>query len=379
MQSSSEGRELPPQPISRRRLLKAGAAAAIGAAGIGLAACASEDEKEEVAMPTAATQPRPAITGPAVETMTGPISTADLGFTLMHEHIFSRSEGVEHNFPFVWDEQAELDHAVDLLSALKAKGVDTIVDPTVLGLGRDVPLLLPVVEKAGSQVIAATGIYTYNELPHYFQGRSVDRMADLFVHDITQGIQGSDVKAGVLKCATDEPGVTPGVEKVLRAVARAHVRTGVPITTHTHAATQRGLQQQDIFASEGVDLRRVIIGHSGDSEDLDYLTKLLDRGSYIGMDRFGLEVILSTEKRVAVIAKLCQMGYAERMVLSHDAMVYFDWYEPEIVKAFGPNWNYFHIVDNVVPALLEAGVSQEQIDVMTRENPRRIFENVGTY
>ena len=83
--------------------------------------------------------------------------------------------------------------------------------------------------------------------------------------------------------------------------------------------------------------------------------------------------------RVAVIAKLCQMGYAERMVLSHDAMVYFDWYEPEVAKAFGPNWNYFHIVDNVIPALLEAGVSQQQIDIMTRENPRRIFESVGTY
>jgi phosphotriesterase-related protein len=380
MQSSSEERELLPQRLSRRRLLKAGAAAAIGAAGMGLAACAGEDKEGEVTTPiAAATKTRPTITGPAVETMSGPISTADLGFTLMHEHIFSRSEGVEYNFPFVWDQQAELDKAVEMLTALKTKGVSTILDATALGLGRDVPLLLPVVEEAGIQVIAATGIYTYNELPYYFQGRSVDRMADVFVHDITQGIQGTDVKAGVLKCATDEPGVTPGVEKVLRAVARAHLRTGVTITTHTHAATKRGLEQQDIFKSEGVDLRRVIIGHSGDSEDLDYLTKLVDNGSYIGMDRFGLEVILSTEKRVAVIAKLCQMGYAERMVLSHDAMVYFDWYEPEVAKAFGPNWNYFHIVDNVIPALLEAGVSQEQIDVMTRENPRRIFENVGIY
>ena len=376
---SIEERELLPQRLSRRRLLKAGAAAAIGAAGMGLAACAGENEKGEVTMPTAASRARPTITGPAVETMSGPISTADLGFTLMHEHIFSRSEGVEYNFPFVWDQQAELDRAVEMLTALKTKGVSTILDATALGLGRDVPLLLPVVEEAGIQVIAATGIYTYNELPHYFQGRSVDRMADVFVHDITQGTQGSDVKAGVLKCATDEPGVTPGVEKVLRAAARAHLRTGVPITTHTHAATKRGLEQQDIFKSEGVDLRRVIIGHSGDSEDLDYLTKLVDNGSYIGMDRFGLEVILSTEKRVAVIAKLCQMGYAGRMVLSHDAMVYFDWYEPEVAKAFGPNWNYFHIVDNVIPALLQAGVSQEQVDTMTRGNPRRIFENVGTY
>jgi len=330
-------------------------------------------------MTTAATPTRTAIGEPSVETMSGPISTADLGFTLMHEHIFLRSEGVEHNFPFVWDQQAELDHAVELLSALKAKGVDTILDATVLGIGRDVPLLLPVVEKAGIQVIAATGIYTYNDIPYYFQNRDIDDMADLFVRDIEVGIQGTDVKAAVLKCATDEPGVTPGVEKVLRAVARAHLRTGVLISTHTHAPTQRGLEQQDIFASEGVDLRRAIIGHSGDSEDLDYLTKLLDRGSYIGMDRFGLDIYLPDEKRVATVAKLCGMGYAERMLLSHDAAVYIDMYKPEVIKAYVPNWSYFHIVDNVIPALLEAGVSQEQIDMMTRENPRRIFESVGTY
>lgn len=325
------------------------------------------------------TPARREVTGPAVETLTGPISTADLGFTLMHEHIFSLSEGVEFQFPFVWDKEAEANRAVETLQQLKTKGVDTILDASVLGLGRDVPLLITIAERAGINVLPATGIYTYDELPHYFLGRSVDRMADAFVHDIEEGIQGTQVRAAVIKCATDAPGVTPGVEKVLRASAQTHLRTGVPITTHTQASTRRGLEQQDIFAAEGVDLSRVIIGHSGDSEDVDYLTTLVDRGSYIGMDRFGLEGILSTEKRVAVIARLCEMGYAERMVLSHDAMAFFDWFEPEVGKSLGGNWNYFHIVDNVLPALLEAGVTQAQIDAMTRENPRRIFENVSTY
>jgi phosphotriesterase-related protein len=204
-------------------------------------------------------------------------------------------------------------------------------------------------------------------------------MTDLFVTDITKGIQGTPVKAAILKCATDAPGFTPGVKKVLRAVARAHRRTGVPISTHTHAATQRGLEQQDIFAAEGVDLGRVIIGHSGDSDDLDYLTKLLDRGSYIGMDRFGLDAYLPEEKRISTIANLCQKGWAERMVLSHDTMVYFDVFELGTIETIRHNWNYFHIVNNIIPKLLEAGVSPEQIDLMTRDNPRRIFENVGTY
>ena len=322
---------------------------------------------------------RSTINGPMVETMNGPISTADLGFTLMHEHIIVRSEGMAKNFPQVWNPQPVLDKAVELLTALKARGVDTIVDLTVLGLGRDVPLLLPVVEKTGIQVIAATGFYFFNDLPPYFRDRDADEMAGLFVGDITEGIQGTRVKAAILKCATDAPGVTPGIEKLLRAVARAHLRTGVPICTHTHAATRRGLEQQDIFAAEGVDLNRVIIGHSGDSDNLDYLTKLLDRGSYIGMDRFGLDFFLPEEKRIATIAKLCQMGWAERMVLSHDAMVYFDVYELGVIESFRPNWNYFHIVNNIIPKLLEAGVGPKQIDIMTRDNPRRIFENVETY
>ncbi len=293
METSDEESNLLRTPVSRRWVLKTGAVAALGAAGLALVACNEESEKKEgTAMTAESAQPRPTLSGPSVETMTGPISTSDLGFTLMHEHIIVQAEGVAHNFPQIWEPQAELDKTLKVLKDLKAKGVDTILDLTVLGIGRDVPLLLPVVKEAGINVIAATGLYTFNELPTYFQVRDVDAMADLFVSDITEGIQGTDVKAAVLKCATDAPGVTPGVEKVLRAAARAHLRTGVPISTHTHAGMRRGLEQQDLFESEGVDLRRVIIGHSGDSEDLDYLTKLADRGSYLGMDRFGIDIIL---------------------------------------------------------------------------------------
>jgi len=225
----------------------------------------------------------------------------------------------------------------------------------------------------------ATGLYTYNELPRYFHNRDADVMTDLFVHDITEGIQGTNVKAAILKCATDEQGVTSGVEKVLRAVARAHRRTGVPISTHTHVGTHRGLEQQDVFEQEGVDLGRVVIGHSGDSEDLDYLQALMKRRSFIGMDRFGVDVYLATEKRVATIAKLCESGYAGQMVLSHDASCYFDWFPQEAIRATLPNWHFRHISEDVLPALRQAGVSDAQIRQMTVENPRRIFEQQGAY
>jgi phosphotriesterase-related protein len=316
---------------------------------------------------------------PTVPTATGPIDTSTIGFTLMHEHILVLSEGLSTAFPHLWDREVRIKQAAGALSEAKAHGVDTIVDLTVLGLGRDVALAREVSQQSGVNVICATGLYTYDEVPHYFVARDVDHMAGLFIRDIEQGVQNTDIRAGILKVATDEKGVTQGVEKVLRAVARAHRRTGVPISTHTHAATQRGLDQQRVFTEEGVDLTRVVIGHSGDTEDIAYLEKLIGAGSYVGMDRFGLEQLLPTEKRVATIVKLCERGHAQKIVLSHDTSCYMDWYPWEMLKAAAPKWNFLHIPDDVTPALRAAGVPDDQIRAMTTDNPRRIFEAQGSY
>ena len=310
-----------------------------------------------------------------VNSVAGPLDTADLGFTLMHEHILVDSPGVEANF-HVWDRQHEIENAVAKLKDVMARGVSTLVDLTP-GDWRDIPFVQEVVRRTGMQVIVATGIYY--DVPRYFQGRTADHAAELFVRDIQEGIADTGVKAAIIKCATDEAGIDEQVGKMLRAAAKAHRATGVPISTHTHAASQVGLKQQDIFQEEGVDLSRAIIGHSGDSEDIDYLKRLMDRGSYIGMDRFGLDMFLPTDKRVATIAKLCQMGYVEKMVLSHDANCYFDWYDVSFIRQAAPNWHFNYIPDEVIPALRQAGVSEEHIRTMTIDNPRRIFERQGAY
>ena len=315
---------------------------------------------------------------PTVNTVSGPIDTADLGFTLMHEHIIVESPGVKENFPIL-DRQAEIQKAVGKLKDVMARGVKTLVDLTP-GDWRDIPLVKEVVAGSGMQVIVATGIYW--EVPQHFRattGRSVDYIAELFIRDIRDGIMDTGVRAGIIKCATDEPGVTPDVERILQAAARAQRATGVPISTHTHPASEVGLKQQDVFESEGVDLSRVVIGHSGDSEDIVYLRKLCDRGSYIGMDRFGVDVFLPTPNRVATIATMCELGYAEKMVLSHDASCYFGWVDPPLREKLVPNWHFNHIPDDVIPALKEAGVSEEQVRTMTVDNPRRIFERQGAY
>lgn len=315
---------------------------------------------------------------PAVNSVSGPLDTADLGFTLMHEHIMVQSPGVKENFP-VYDREAEIEKAARKLRDVQERGVGTLVDLTV-GDWRDIPFVKEAVARSGAQVIVATGLYW--EVPHFFRaqsGRSVDYIADLFVRDITDGIMDTGVKAGIIKCATDEPGVTPDVERILRAAAKAHRATGVPISTHTHAASGAGLKQQDVFESEGVDLTRTVIGHSGDSEDLEYLKKLMERGSYIGMDRFGVDLFLPTDRRVTTIAKLCEMGYAGQMVLSHDAACYFDWVDPNLLSGALPNWHFNHIPDDVIPALKQAGVTDGQVRTMTVDNPRRIFERQGAY
>jgi phosphotriesterase-related protein len=173
--------------------------------------------------------------------------------------------------------------------------------------------------------------------------------------------------------------VTLENERVLRSVARIHRETGVPISTHTHARTERGLDQQHIFAEEGVDLGRVIIGHSGDTADLAYLERLIDAGSYLGMDRFGIDVLLPFEERVNTVAALCGRGYADRMVLSQDYAVFMDILPWEAVPQLLPRWSYLHIHRDVLPALRERGVTEEQIEQMLVANPRAIFEAQGGY
>src|SRR5258708_15970747 len=218
----------------------------------------------------------------------------------MHEHIFVLSTEIMLNYPEAWgDEERRIQEAVARLNELSLRGIETVVDLTVIGLGRYIPRIQRIAAETPLNIIVATGIYTYNDVPFYFHFRGPgtvldgpELMIEMFVRDIRQGIADTNVKAGILKCATDAPGVTPGVERVLRAVAQAHRQTGVPISTHTHARSRPGLEQQRIFREEGVDLSRVVIGHSGDTTDLDYLEALIANGSYLGMARFGIDTIL---------------------------------------------------------------------------------------
>jgi phosphotriesterase-related protein len=315
-----------------------------------------------------------------VETVRGPIDVGLLGTTLMHEHVFVLNEEIRQNYPGDWDEPARVEHAAAQLNKAVAAGITAIADPTVIGLGRDISRIQRVAARTPMHIIAATGLYTWNDVPFYFRYRTrrmtasgEDPMTDCFVGDLTEGIAGTGVKAAFLKCAVDEAGLTRGVERVLRAVARAHVLTGAPVTVHTHPGTRNGLDVLRVLREFDVDLSRVVIGHSGDSKDPDYLAEVADAGCLLGMDRFGIGMSPSLERRADVITELCRRGYADRIVLSHDAACYIDWFPHDEARA----GNYTFIHEVVLPALRERGVTDEEIDLMLVGNPRRYFTGAG--
>jgi phosphotriesterase-related protein len=325
---------------------------------------------------------------PTVETVRGPIDTSDMGPTLMHEHVFVLSTEHVQNYGAGdwWDEDERVADAVAQLDGLKALGIDTIVDPTVWGLGRYIPRVQRVAEQTDINIIVATGLYTYDEIPHQYEHRGPgllldlprDPMVDDFTRDIRDGIAGTGVKAAFLKCVVEAKGLTPGVERNLRACAATHRETGAPITVHTSVGNQAGRLALQVFRDEGVDLTKVVIGHAGDSNDLDYLSELAEAGCLLGMDRFGLDIYNPTSARVETIVALAERGYADRMVLAHDASCYIDYFpgvEGQAAKEqIAPNWNYTHISKDVLPMLQEQGVTEEQIRQMLVEAPRRYFE-----
>jgi phosphotriesterase-related protein len=253
-----------------------------------------------------------------VQTARGPVGVGRLGRVLMHEHVFVMTADVQQNYPEEWgDEEARVADAVRRLSELPRNGIGTIVDVTVVGQGRDIKRIAASLPDLN--IVVATGIYTFDEVPLFFSRRPKETMTDFFIRDITEGIADTGIRAGMLKCAVDVKGLTEGVERVLRAVARAHARTGVPITIHTHSAGQHGPRILDVLRSEDVDLSLVVLGHSGDAVGHpDYLERMAQAGLTLGMDRFGLDHFASFQQRCDLVAELCRRGYADRMVLSHD-------------------------------------------------------------
>jgi phosphotriesterase-related protein len=305
------------------------------------------------------------------------VAVDDLGRTLMHEHVFVMDPEALQNWghaygPLYWNERERVEDAIAKLTRVREAGIRTIVDPTAPGLGRYVPRVHEVAQAAGLQLIVATGVYAFLELPGFLAYRPTSAIASLFVRELTEGIDDTGVRAAFLKCAVERHGVIGDVPRILQAVAIAANETGAPVMVHSNAAERTGLLALQTLTGHGVDPSRIVIAHAGDSNDLDYLRAIADTGAWLGCDRFGIEHFNPLEDRIRTLIALLVQGYGDRIHLSHDAACFYDFMVGDPFFA-DEKPDYLLISNRVVPALLHAGVTEEQVDQMMVENPKRFF------
>jgi phosphotriesterase-related protein len=313
-----------------------------------------------------------------LETVRGPVELSELGPTLMHEHVFVLDPEALDNFnrtwgaPY-WDEEERVADAIAKLRRLRDGGIRTIVDPTAIGLGRNVARVKRINAEVDLHVVVATGVYAFLELRGFLAYRTEDALVDLFVSEIREGIGDTGVKAAFLKCAVEEHGLVGDVPRILRLVAVTAVETGVPVMVHTNAPVRTGLLALEALTKDGVDPRRIVIAHAGDSNDLDYLTAIAETGASLGCDRFNISHFNPDEKRVETLVALVAAGFADRIHLGHDAACFYDFMEHNPLFATHEVADYLHISHRILPALLELGVTRDEIDQMLIANPQRFF------
>jgi len=310
-----------------------------------------------------------------INTVLGAIDSKDMGFTLSHEHMISAFTGIYKDFPSLLGSGDLMDRVVADLKQAKDGGVNTIVDATTPDLGRDIEFIAEASKRSGVNIIVTSGWWL--EIPGFLRSVSSDQLADQFVREIEDGISGTKIKAGVLKSASDMNGVKPEEEVILRAVARAHKRTGVPIMLHSYPAGQVGRQQINILKQEGVDLHRVKIDHSNDTADVEYLSWLCDQGCFLGLDRYPGRGV-TTLGRTKTMKALIDAGYADKLCPSHDRLALRveglnDPVTPELRAKYNP-YGFLFVKKVVFDQLREMGVGESVIDNLCVKGPRHFFE-----
>ena len=298
-----------------------------------------------------------------VPTTAGPVEVTQLGRTMGHEHLRVGSEGMRTQFPHLYDAERDLRECIEKITEVMQYGVRTICDPACMDLNRDVHLNIAVTEATGMRFVMATGIYGahWSALPVFLRDKT-DLIVESFLHDLRVGIQGTDVRAAFIKCAADHPGLTPDIEMVHRAAARAALEAGVPVMAHSHPDSGIAFEQLRVFSEEGLSAERVQVAHTGDTDDLDYIERLLDTGCFIGMDRYGLN--LETKSRNDTIVELVRRGYSGRMIIGHDSSVVMDGRTEQALRERYRDNRLTFIFESVFPALEQAGLSADEIEAL---------------
>lgn len=289
------------------------------------------------------------------------------GYTYAHEHLHIDLSGFKNNLDCRLDQYQLI---CDEMRELVGKGVANIVEVTNRYMGRDPQFLLNLMRDSGINVIASTGYYTDSFYPPMVRESSAQQLAQTMIDEIEIGIDGTELKAGVIaEIGTSEGIITPDEAKVFHAAALAHHATGLPISTHTSFSTM-GLEQIALLKQHGVALERVVIGHCDLKEQPDLIMKMIDMGVYVQFDTIGKNSYFPDERRIAMLITLAERGLLDKVMLSMDIT------RRSHLKANGGS-GFSYLVDSFVPMLLAAGISSAQVEMMLRHNPNKFFAMQG--
>ena len=286
------------------------------------------------------------------------------GYTWVHEHLHIDLSGFKNNLDCRLD---QYDLICQEMKDLRALGVSNIIEMTNRYMGRNPQFILDLMRETGINVVACTGYYQDAFFPEHVAARSVEQLAQEMVDEIVIGIDGTELKAGIIaEIGSSEGVITPLEEKVFIAAARAHIETGRPISTHTSFSTM-GVEQLVLLQAHGVDLSRVTVGHCDLKDNLDNILRMIDLGAYVQFDTIGKNNYYPDEKRIGMLHELRNRGLLNRVMLSMDIT------RRSHLKANGGN-GYDYLLTTFIPQLRQSGFSQADVDTMLRDNPSQFFQ-----
>lgn len=346
----------------------------------------------------------------AVITVQGIVDAADLGVITPHEHILIdlRNQFTVHpEVTRTWyAEQKVTIRTLDVLSRdpyavkdnllmndvrlaerelleFKKAGGDTVVDATSIGIGRDPEALLRISRATGLHVVAGSGYYTHDTHPPDMDQKTVDQIAGEIVRDLTDGIAGTGIRAGVIGEIGTSIEIHPNEKKVLMGAAKAQRKMGTGIIVHTYPWGKWGLEIIRILADNGADISKVSINHVDVELDVDYCEKISAAGAYFEFDDFGKEFFIDRRyrgfaggvfardiERVKALKRIADDGFLSHILVSCDVCL------KTLLHRYG-GWGYDHILTHIVPMMLDEGLTRKQIDVILRENPRKFLDTEG--
>ncbi len=324
-------------------------------------------------------------------TVRGSIDSGALGRVLVHEHVQISYAGEQLDWMPALPRQERVERAVQRMLELAEHGVKTFVDPCPIELGRDPELLAEISERSGMNIVCATGFYHEHDaagIPYYWRQRWPEEVAELYLHEISDGIGTTGIRPGVIKIATGDP-VSRHERKVLEGAALAARESGLPVISHTENS-RWGDVQQDILADAGVDLSRCLIGHQDEQTDLGPLEAIAARGSYVGIDRIGMQQRATDDARADTVAGLVASGFADRVCLSQDHLCCLpaprdpywvprhrlEWFNQEVrpgleEEMFGRPHTY--LFTHFLPLLEARGLPDSARERFLVDNPRHLL------